>query len=91
MTTSQGIFHYTQENILYAALYGSRTNYEQVILNYHPGAYDWASQGIRSVTICGTWFGVGPNSPSFSGLYLHLHHELNDTGGAQYASRLSKN
>lgn len=35
MTSSQGIFHYTQENILYAALYGSRTNYEQVILNYH--------------------------------------------------------
>lgn len=26
MTSSQGIFHYTQENILYAALYGSCTN-----------------------------------------------------------------
>lgn len=55
MTSSQGIFHYTQENILYAALYGSRTNYKQVILNYHGlwNEIDWS--GSHIVAVCGDW------------------------------------
>lgn len=50
MTSSQGVFHYTQENILYAALYGSRNNYEQIILNYHS-----VESNLSIVICCGNW------------------------------------
>lgn len=64
MTSSQGVFHYTQENILYAALYGSRNNYEQIILNYHSveanpsilinGGF-WGSISVAGVMVSDMW------------------------------------